>query len=286
MVLLKKIIVDGLLSALLVLMPWGLSQAQTRLERPRRVASLNLCADQFLLALADPQQIVSLSPLARDPSLSFFAAQAVNFPVNGGTAETLIDLNVDLVLMGSFEAAAKQRLLSRQNISIETISPWVNFAVGREEIRRIAARLGHRERGEVLIAAIDEALRRTKGIALKPYRVMTIYRRGYVPAENAMINVLLKHFGLTLHQSVLGLKRDGLVRLEALVADPPDYAVVDEVTGSAIDNGSAMLIHPALMRALPPEKRLILLDNLFLCDGPSTPAAINQLANEVNRKIH
>ena len=36
---------------------------------PHRVASINLCTDQLLLALADPAQIASLSPYARDPAL-------------------------------------------------------------------------------------------------------------------------------------------------------------------------------------------------------------------------
>src|SRR5260370_39386923 len=38
-----------------------------------RVASLNLCADQLILLLADRSDIASLSPLAFDPDLSYLA---------------------------------------------------------------------------------------------------------------------------------------------------------------------------------------------------------------------
>ena len=41
-----------------------------------RIASINLCTDQLLLTLADPDQIVGLSPYARDPAQSWRAAEA------------------------------------------------------------------------------------------------------------------------------------------------------------------------------------------------------------------
>ncbi|WP_204320163.1 hypothetical protein, partial [Klebsiella oxytoca] len=48
---------------------------------PRRVVSFNLCADQLVLALADPGQIAALSPYARNPAISAAAAAAGGFPV-------------------------------------------------------------------------------------------------------------------------------------------------------------------------------------------------------------
>ncbi|MEW8692284.1 MAG: hypothetical protein AB2535_14510, partial [Candidatus Thiodiazotropha endolucinida] len=45
-------------------------------EPPRRVVSVNLCSDQLLLMLADPQQVASVSYLSRDPDSSFVADAA------------------------------------------------------------------------------------------------------------------------------------------------------------------------------------------------------------------
>ena len=42
-------------------------------DAPRRVASFNLCADQLVVALADPEQITGLSPYAANPGLSIVA---------------------------------------------------------------------------------------------------------------------------------------------------------------------------------------------------------------------
>src|SRR5262249_54600065 len=45
-------------------------------DPPRRIVSFNVCADQLALALADPAQIVALSPNAADPAISVLAEQA------------------------------------------------------------------------------------------------------------------------------------------------------------------------------------------------------------------
>ena len=47
---------------------------------PKRVVSFNLCADQLVLALADPSQIAGLSPYAADPSLVGRGRQGARLP--------------------------------------------------------------------------------------------------------------------------------------------------------------------------------------------------------------
>src|SRR5450631_2007243 len=72
---------------------------------PQRVVSANLCGDQLLLALADPDQIASLSPFAGDPDLSFLAERARAFPHNRGSVEDIIRLEADLVLIGPYDGS-------------------------------------------------------------------------------------------------------------------------------------------------------------------------------------
>ncbi|MEZ5876333.1 MAG: hypothetical protein R3D43_00470 [Tepidamorphaceae bacterium] len=47
-------------------------------DAPQRIVSVNMCADQLLLALADPQQIAALSWNATRRLLSFYAAKGAN----------------------------------------------------------------------------------------------------------------------------------------------------------------------------------------------------------------
>src|SRR5690349_24667021 len=67
---------------------------------PRRVVSFNLCADQLLLALADPGQIAGLSPYAVNPLLSVMTDKAAAFPRLDWDAESVVNLAPDLVLGG------------------------------------------------------------------------------------------------------------------------------------------------------------------------------------------
>lgn len=254
-------------------------------ERPGRVVSLNLCADQLLLRLADPHQIGSLSPLSRDPAMSHLAGEARAFAANDGKGESILFSGADLVVTGTFGQQARTALLRRQGFNVETLEPWRSLAHGREQIMALAKRLGHADRGESVIAEIDDALARSANIVPPGRSILVYYRRGWVPASDSLVGEILRHMGFVLHQDALGLKRGGVVRLETIVSSPPDFLLLDEDSARAVDNGSALLTHPALAAAVTPERRLFVAGALSLCGGPSTPALIDALAAQVRAKI-
>ncbi|HEX2134434.1 MAG TPA: ABC transporter substrate-binding protein [Microvirga sp.] len=254
-------------------------------ERPRRVVSLNLCTDQLLLALADRDQIASLSFLSRDPAISFLAEQAMHVPANEGKGEAILFSGADLVLAGGFGAHTKRELLERHGIEVLALDAWRNLDHGREQIRLLARRLGNAERGERMVAEIEAALARAKGIVPAGRSILVTYRRAWVPASDSLIGEILRHMGFALHQEALGLRQGGVPRLEHLVSNPPDYALMDEIVGRSVDNGSALLVHPALVEAIPHERRLSVAGKLTICGGPATPATIDALAAEVRAKV-
>src|SRR5271167_3350439 len=83
-----------------VLLGLGLAPANgaTAPARPHRIVSLNACADQYLIALADKDQIAALTQFARDPNLSFYAARARDYPYTHGQAEAVLALRPDLIV--------------------------------------------------------------------------------------------------------------------------------------------------------------------------------------------
>jgi iron complex transport system substrate-binding protein len=251
---------------------------------PKRVVSSNLCTDQFVLALADRSQILSLSPLAQDSTISFLATEAASLPMNGGRGETIVFSGADLVLAGP-DSHLRRGLLESQGLPVAVLDPWRDLAHGREQIREVAMRLGHPERAERLVAEIDAALERSRSIVRPRRSILTYYRRGWVPSSDSLVSELLRHMGFTLHQEAVGLARGGVARLEPIVSSPPDYLLMDEIAGRSIDNGSALLVHPALIAAVPPDRRLAIQDKLAICGGPATPAMIDALAAQVRDKV-
>jgi len=260
----------------------GMAQAQ---PRPARVASLNLCTDQLLLALADRSQILSLSRLARDRSLSFLADQAAGMPLNDGSAETILFDRPDLVLAGTYGQQEQIGLLRRQGLEVLPFGPWADLEDGRGQIRTLARRLGHPDRGEALIARIDATLERARGIVPGGPSILAYERGGWVMAPRSPLGEILVHMGFRLHQEALGLAQGGVARLEAIVTAPPDFMLVDDASSRAVDNGTALFSHPALAEAVPPDRRLALPASLTICGGPSTPVAIDALRAEVQAKL-
>ncbi len=278
----RRRLAEGLLLTGTALLVAGAVQAQ---PVPRRVASLNLCTDQLLLALADRSQIASLSRLARDPSLSFMAAEAASVPQNDGGAETLLFERPDLVLAGTYGQQEQAALLRRQGLDVLDLGSWSSLEDGRTQIRSLAHRLGQSERGEALIAQIEAALARARGIVPGKRSILVYERGGWVAAAHSPLNEVLTHMGFSLHQEALGLPTGGAVRLETIVVAPPDFLLVDAGSAEVRDNGTALFAHPALADAVPPERRLALSGRLTICGGPSTPEAIDALRAEVIAKV-
>ena len=91
-----------------------------------RVVSLNLCTDQMLVLLA-PEKVAALSPLARDPALSFVAPQAEHLPVVRASAEAVLRLHPDLVLAAPYGAQTTLALLQQERRPAAAHRPAAGF---------------------------------------------------------------------------------------------------------------------------------------------------------------
>jgi iron complex transport system substrate-binding protein len=254
---------------------------------PQRVVSINLCADELLLALADPAQIADLSIYATDPGLSFFAEEAKRFRHDASAAETVVDVAPDLVLAGRFGKRETRTTLVALGYRVVELEPARSTADSIAEIRKVAAILGHPARGEALVNRINEARNQATAVIDagpgKRRSVVLYLRRGYVTGSHTLTDELLAIVGLDNAGSRLAGTTGGLVPLEKLIAAPPDYLLVSSLQPAAEDQGSALLAHPALAALFPPEKRIALPDRLTVCGGPSLPAALDRLASEARR---
>jgi iron complex transport system substrate-binding protein len=253
-------------------------------EAPRRIVSLNKCADQLLLALVDPARIASVSPIAAD-DFAFMADELARVPANSGRGETILMEGGDFVLGGAFGTRTRLDLLRRQGFDTMTLEPWTSLDQGRSEIRKVARRLGAEAAGERLIAEIDAALARARGIA-PPRTVLFVQHGGTTPGRDSVVHEILAAMGLVPYAERIGLPGGGRVSAERVVADPPDYLLLPSGDAAiAHDQGSAFLHHPALAAAVPAERRLTVPARLSLCGGPATPALIDALAAEVRAKV-
>jgi iron complex transport system substrate-binding protein len=248
-------------------------------EPPRRIVSLNLCADQYLLALADRAQIAALSRLSTDPAISAAAEAARGLPQTGGMAEEVIALRPDLVLVGPFDRAGTARILAARGLRVERMMLPRSFAETQAEMRRVAALLGHPARGEALAVRLDALpLQLGRSPLAMPYE-----RRGYVAGPASLLGEALARAGFR-HGGGVASGHGRFVSLEELVAARPDALIVGEAAARNIDQGSALLAHPALSRRFPAGRRIVLPDALTACPGPALIHAVERLA-EARRRL-
>jgi iron complex transport system substrate-binding protein len=251
---------------------------------PQRIVSLNVCADDLVLALADPDQIAALSIYAADPSLSYLAAQAAPFRHDTESAEQVVAAKPDLILAGTFTKRATRDILTGLGYPLTLMPPANTVDQSIQQIRQVAALVGHPDRGEALVSAIEAARTRAKGIVAGTKLTAADYeRRGYVTGSQSLTSDLLTTVGLTDASGGLAGTFGGYVPLEKIVANPPDVIVVDAADPRAEDQGTALLSHPALAEIYPPDRRIVLPDQLITCGGPSLPAAFDRLAAEAER---
>ena len=70
---------------------------------------------------------------------------------------------------------------------------------------------------------------------------------------------------------------------EEIVRLKPDFLVVSDGGDRAEDDGRAFLLHPALERFYPRNRRIVIPERLTVCGGPMLVEAIHLLAGQIAR---
>ncbi|KQT32094.1 iron ABC transporter [Sphingomonas sp. Leaf412] len=244
---------------------------------PKRIVSLNLCADQYLLALADRGQIAALTQFARDPAMSAAAAEARGVTLTRGGAEDVLALRPDLIIATSGRRQATMAQLRGRRIATLDLDPANSYADIVRQTRAVAAAIGHPARGEALVTAMDAALARIARDAGRG-RVAAYYqRRGFLTGQGTLVDDLMRRVGLRNLATTLGKPALARIGLEELALARPDYLIVEAATDRVADQGVEMLHHPVLAR-IP---RLRLPEAWTVCGGPAYVRAAMSLARQV-----
>ena len=249
-----------------------------------RIASMNLCTDQLLVTLADPEQILGLSRYSRDAWQSYAASDARHYPILSGGAEDILVLKPDIVVAGLFDKRSTRELLKAQGLHLTEFSVPRNLGEVRAQIREMGEIVGHPDRAAAEIARLDAAMARARqAVTDRHYSVLPLSRRGWVSGRDSLVSSLLTETGLFNAASDLGVATGGFAPLEAIVNAKPDFLLVSEAGDRAEDDGRAFLLHPALERFYPPSKRIVIPERLTVCGGVMLADALDVLVSELKR---
>lgn len=222
-------------------------RVKERRDAPRRVVSINLCADQLAMLLAGPGQLISVSYLARDPLSSAMSEEAAHYPINRASAEQIFLMQPDLVLAGEYTAPATLALLERLGVKVLRLPSITSLAEVPGLMRLTGQALGQEVAAESMAAAFQKALRQMQ-VELPPARAALYYPNGYTLGEGTLAHEVLELTGFQNIAIEAGLAGGGIMALEELVLAAPEVIVTSTPYPGA-SRSEAILSHPALMLA-------------------------------------
>lgn len=265
-----------IIAVLAAVMSWSAFAQVDDLRQPRRIVSLNLCADQYLLALADRGQIAGLTRNATDQAMSAGATQARGLHIMGQSAEEILAIDPDLIIGAPARRSGIMAALDSRNYRMVDLKPADSYEDIVAQTRAMAAAIGQRARGEALIAWMNREL---AALPRSPGRPVAAYyqRRGYMTGTGTLVDDLMQRVGLINLAGILGKPSLSQLSLEEMIVAHPDFLIVENATDRITDQGTEMLHHP-ILDGIP---RLRLPQAWTVCGGPAYVLAARSLSRQI-----
>lgn len=247
------------------------SSAAPAAARPQRIVSLNLCADQLVLQLADRHQVVAVSELAHDPRMSMLAERARGIPGVRGDAESILRLRPDLVLVGRYTTRYTAQMLRQLGVRVVEVPLANSLHEVAIQTMVVAEAVARPERGRALVARMQQevqalrAARAQESATLQPVAAERSWM-GYGSGTGTMFDELLQLAGYRNAAAMAGLRGYGYLPMERLVATQPDLLLTpdygrDEPSIEFRDRLPVALAHLRLGEMVVPTR-------MTICGGP------------------
>ncbi len=198
-------------------------------EKPQRIISMSISTDEILIDLVPASRITAFSRLVDDPGISNVVerAQSVGSRVDGQSSEAIMALHPDLVLIPDFVKPEVIQSLRDMNLQIYVYRTPKSMEDVRQCIRFLAEAVGEKERGEMMVTAMDEHLKKVQEKIgtipkEKQKRLVFIRSNGAYYSPQASFNDVCKYAQVRNALDELHYDKAGFVNQEAVVQLNPD----------------------------------------------------------------
>jgi iron complex transport system substrate-binding protein len=237
-----------------------------------RLASLNLCTDELLLALAAPDRIVSVTHLAHHKEETALWREARRYPKNDGSLLSVVPLKPDLVLTMGGGARDRARIARRLGIRILDLPYPRTLADIERAIATTAEALGRSQAGKLWLDRID-ALKRSR--PAQTTDTIWLGGGGRTVAAGGLAAEWMALAGMK--QRALGGDH---VSLEQLIARPPAILLRSDYRSGQYSGAQRWLAHPlaegtARSRTVPTDGRA------WTCMGPPMVGEVMRLRKAI-----
>jgi len=255
-----------------------LSLVPIRASATPRVMSLDQCADQYVLALADPDDIVAVSPRADDAD-SWLASQARAVPRSRATLEAIAARQPEVVVRYWGGNPRLVAALARRNIRVVQIDDATDFDGIRSNIRRVSEALGQPGRGADLIAGMDRNLAQSRD-AWNGEPVQYLTAAGWTAGPGTLIDAMIRAAGLSNNATAPGFAP---VSVEHLILQPPRRYVLGFFDALRSDRRGAGR-HPSVRRRTTYQTVVALPGSMLGCPAWFVADGSRSLARAAHRR--
>lgn len=248
---------------------------------PQRVVSMNLCTDQLAMLLAAPDQLISVSYIARDPRASAMVEEAHNFPINHGLAEEIYLLKPDLVIAGAFSTRTTTDMLKRLGVPVVVFQPAYSLDDVRARILQMGEVLDQSAAAAALAAEFQHTLDALKAEGAERPRAATYSASGYTSGVQSLAGEIIDAAGLRNIAAEYGFQNSGRMPLEVLAMSDPDM-LIGTVPYPRASRSEEILAHPVVTHLADQTSATEMRDADWVCGTPHVLRAISTLMADRN----
>lgn len=222
-----------------------------------RVASLNMCTDEYLLLLARPQEIASVSRLSRDPADSSLWRLGQRYPGNRGDLESALRTRPNLLIRMGGSGRATTMIAKRMGLKTLDLPFPMTIADVASSMTLVAAALGDERRAQPWLARLS----RLQRSAPAPRDAIFLGAGGNSVGAQSVEAEWMRLAGLK-QRALPG----GRATLEQLATHPPSVLLRSTYRRTERSLGQVWLEHPL---ARPKASKVVAVDGRpWTCAGP------------------
>lgn len=245
-------------------------------SKPAHIVSINLCADDALLRIAEPRNIAAVTWLSRDPYVSSVSALARAVPIHHGSREEIVLSRPDVVIASTFNSRPMVSFLRHANIPVVELPIPNSVAEVRTQIRDVAKLVGEEARGETIVTEMDRRLAAIPP-ATTQLRAVVLNPDGFPVGAGTLMDDAMRHAGLINVAAQLKFAKYDQVPLELVVANAVDLMVVSSSRDGPPALITDVLRHPVLAGQARHTRVVVIPSRFFTCGGPTVVELIERL---------
>lgn len=221
------------------------AQASAQFVDARKIVSINLCSDQMLLNLVEPERIMSLTWNARDPNVSRYRKPDAGMHFNHGRVEEIIAIDPDVIIAGTFSRLSGGALLERIGYELYYLDLTNSISGALDQILAFGEAFGVQGAAQDLVADIEDRLQAIAPASSQRPVAIHYIPGGFSYGSGTLFDEILAAAGYQNLATEIGGPGYPSVSLEDLVMHPLDLAVLSNYHEGRPSLAQQSAQHPA-----------------------------------------